>query len=252
MARLQGAVCALVLLAQAGAARADPSGLLRFEGKRVELQRIDGQREQVQVLQVGLCAIVVKRADGTVAKISLIRVQWLRLVGDHSTAARFDPVPPVLLCPVTKLKKPGPRPRRFRVFLEVATLRFQIGTVLEFGFFDSQAGHPREWWLNIGGEVALFTLRWKHVYWEILRGGCLWALMPYWGSAIGYPFRFDSRGRHELRVGAHLSMWLGMFPSMSGVQIHYVLRLHRWFALQFGIQQFSWPFSLVANVGCSF
>lgn len=76
-----------------------------------------------------------------------------------------------------------------------------------------------------GGDIGLFTLVWKHFYWELLRaslfGGSTFVSQRVerdgtdarWreetsryelllgGFILGYPFRFGALGRHELRLG---------------------------------------------------
>lgn len=65
-----------------------------------------------------------------------------------------------------------------------------------------------------GGEAALFTLRWEHFYWEIMRGGGMgvgpgfggrgMGFSSYGGTSFGIPFHLGAAGRHELRLGTGL------------------------------------------------
>ncbi|RJO67917.1 MAG: hypothetical protein C4523_08140 [Myxococcales bacterium] len=67
-------------------------------------------------------------------------------------------------------------------------------------------------------EAKLFTVRWKYVYWNILRAGGVvvgWSPAVYGGSGIGYPLFLDAAGRHELRfgLGAHFGGMISDLPS---------------------------------------
>ena len=105
--------------------------------------------------------------------------------------------------------------------------------------------------LMLGGELTFFTLVWRHFYWEILRGGWHIPYGPHWGTAMGYPFRIRGQENHQIRVGAHLSLEYGILPYMSGLQIYYLYRMKRRFALQAGLMFFAVPPGGVLTFGFS-
>lgn len=63
-----------------------------------------------------------------------------------------------------------------------------------------------------GGEGALFTLRWEHFFWEIMRGGGSGVgpgfggrgsgFSSYGGMGLGVPFHLGAAGRNEIRLGS--------------------------------------------------
>jgi len=90
-------------------------------------------------------------------------------------------------------------------------------------------------------EISLFTLVWKHFYIECLRIGSGIPNIFYWGTALGFPWHIGGGRKHQLRFGVHLTLQIGYWPAPSGVQIYYILRLRKHFALQFGLMQYSYP-----------
>lgn len=105
----------------------------------------------------------------------------------------------------------------------------------------------------LGGELA-FSIRWPRFYWEILHAGWGNPLGFCVGTALGVPFRLDPAGRHELRAGVHLTSYTFSYLSFaaSGLQLLYQLRLHRLVALQFALNQHSWPPGATMQVGVAF
>jgi hypothetical protein len=129
--------------------------------------------------------------------------------------------------------------------LRVEWIGARVAVGMWAGYFESWLG-----W-SAFGELTLFTLRWRHFYWEILRGGGGLPLIGYWGTALGYPFDLDDQGRHELRLGIHITLWYGYVPSASGVQLYYMYRPSHRLGLQIGLMQTSYPFTLALTVGIS-
>jgi hypothetical protein len=97
-----------------------------------------------------------------------------------------------------------------------------------------------------GGEMSLFTVRWLHFYWELINGGGGWPLFGYWGTALGVPIHFE---KSEIRIGAHLTMLYGFYPTASGLELYWVRHVARYFALEIGIKQFSFPFAMGLTLG---
>ena len=97
-----------------------------------------------------------------------------------------------------------------------------------------------------GGELSLFTVRWTHFYWEIFNGGGAWPMGGFWGTAFGLPLHF---GKSEIRIGAHLTLWDGFYPTPSGLELYWVRHLARHFALEIGLKQFSFPFAIGLALG---
>jgi hypothetical protein len=118
---------------------------------------------------------------------------------------------------------------------------------------DHVVGKPAPWdylmdipTFLVGGEMSLFTLRWTHFYWEILHAGGGYPVFVYWGTAFGIPIHFD---KSEIRLGAHLTMLYGFYPSPSGLELYWVAHVARRFAVEIGLKQFSFPFALGATLG---
>lgn len=117
-----------------------------------------------------------------------------------------------------------------------------------------------------GVDVALFTLRWPSVFWDVLRGGLSMGMSEsisfFGGTGAGYALA-STDGRHELRVGAMLGYGLvshgvtapagfllataGSFPSVRGrqyiqsggfavmPQLTYVYHTAPYFSVELGI-----------------
>lgn len=100
-------------------------------------------------------------------------------------------------------------------------------------------------------ELTLFGLHWRHFYWEILRGGGGYGLLGYWGTALGVPVRLAPNGRHELRIGVHLTMLLGYYPGPSGAYVAYHYRVQKRFSLHIGVMQYSYPTGVGIVMGLS-
>lgn len=100
-------------------------------------------------------------------------------------------------------------------------------------------------------ELTLFGLHWRHVYWEILRGGGGYGLTGYWGTALGIPIRLHPNGRHELRVGVHLTLLYGYWPGGSGGYVAYHYRYKKNFSLHIGVMQYSYPTGVSLVMGVS-
>ncbi len=221
-----------VLLWQVPPARAQTTGtqhsrarifrdhLAGLQGRIVYLVRHDGTWLQVRILRVYSLQMVVELADGTQGTIPLASLSAVRDRQPHEP-------PPSSPSPASStadgVKKIRP-PHEFRV--EWIGLRFGIG---------GKGGLLEEYrYVGLAGfaELTLFTLHWQHFYWEILRAGGGMPHYGYWGTAIGYPIHLDDRERHELRIGVHISFWLGTLPTLSGLQIYYMHRTSKRFAIQ--------------------
>ncbi len=242
-------------------ARAAPVGLLPLAGQPVELELLDGRRERARVLQVHLCFLVLRRGDGAVLEIPTASILRLRpVLGKQGRGRWLDSDPPLLPCADRWTRRQaataGDRapwhcretraPPRQHLRVEWLGIRMVsgVGYTKDFLFGDSSG-----WGNVLGGELVLFTLKWPHVYWELLRGGGGRLTGPYWGTAVGYNARLDDRGRHQLRVGAHFTFYYGWLPWSSGLQVLYVLRVHRWLAFEVGVQQYSFPFAVGVTLG---
>ena len=121
--------------------------------------------------------------------------------------------------------------------------------------------------MGLGFNAGFFTLRWDKFYLRLLQGG--WTAgfddNEYTGSvglAMGYPLYLDSAGRHELRFGADLDLWIylsyynyseGYYDSETGYYEHdedsgefvgtgitpratYIFHVARHFSLQAGVE----------------
>jgi hypothetical protein len=220
--------------AQAQGRQVALSRLAGLQGRVVVLERHDGQWLLVRILEVGPTHVIVELEDGLrgrvrISDLAKVHDQWrddLRWVAHVAPPERRRPAAP---------------PHKFRV--EWIGLRGGIG--LATGLWEGGSA--------LGGfaELTLFVLHWRHFYWEILRAGGGYPHYGFWGTALGYPFHLDDQERHELRLGLHISFWLGYLPTLSGVQLYYMYRPSPRLALQIGIMQTSYPFSLTLMVGIS-
>ncbi len=173
-------------------------------------------------------------------------------------------------------KPRGPH-RAFRV--EWITVRAYAGVMAlasvsegdeHTGYHLSPGGH-------LGVSLSLFTLRWTHVYWEMVRVGVgartyrverdqddlldysevggeplsdrRFAAELIWGSAVGYPIALDAAGHHELRLGVHFTCMQTKWPSYSGFQLVYQYRARSGVRIQLGLLQTTAPFGVVALLG---
>lgn len=99
-------------------------------------------------------------------------------------------------------------------------------------------------------ELSLFTLRWQYFYWEMLRITGGYPQIVGGGTHFGVPIQLDGMGNHELRVGVHLSVYLPLpFPTWSGLQMAYLYRVGQSARLEFGLQQYSYPFGVALFFG---
>jgi hypothetical protein len=218
-------------------------------GRIVTIEIIEGGRISGRVVQITAVGVDLKKMDGTTLTVpweQILRVTLGPLPGTRSPRnARLTAKKP----PTSRLG-PAWQPRDF--YVEYIGLRIAAGGI----------ANPNEFYMEpaMGGfDVTLFTLHWRHFYWEVFRGVFTFPFLGV-GGAIGIPIRLDSAGRHELRVGAHLtvnltSLWEessnDSFLGTSGVQIYYQYRMAKYFAFHIGFQQYSYPFALALIFGFS-
>lgn len=212
-------------------ARVSQAQLSRLRGRIVLLQRQDGRWLLARILRVDPNAVTVELSDGLSATIPLVTLAAVRRQLPHEPPSTST----------TAVEKPHPKPPH-KLRVEWVGLRAGIGGV---------AWTPDEGSIAGFGELTLFTLHYRHFYWEILRVGGGMPHLIHWGTALGYPFHLDDDERHQLRLGVHISFWFGLNPVLSGLQLYYVYRSPSMLAIQVGIMQTSYPFSVTAIVGIS-
>ncbi len=120
-------------------------------------------------------------------------------------------------------------------------------------FEDSYSGDRRPLGV-LAFELTAFGLRWKHLYWEILRIGGGDPFYFILGSILAYPISLDSAGKHELRVGAHLtaSVLSGDAADVlgsSGALLYWSYNVWRNFTFHLGVMQHSYPPGLSVTFG---
>lgn len=98
----------------------------------------------------------------------------------------------------------------------------------------------------IGAELSLITLRWQYIYLEAARIGVGVPLeggeaAVVWGTAVGVRYVFEGSGRHEIRLGVHLTA-VRYYPSFSGMMFSYLLRARSGVAVEVSLFQTSFPF----------
>ena len=121
---------------------------------------------------------------------------------------------------------PAPKPETFASNMEWVALHFGAG-------------------LAYGGGVSFFTLRWKHVVWEVARGEFHFSYSSrdehlngrtVWsaGSALGYPLFLDNEKRHELRfeTGVFAGIWAMRFGPFIMAEASYLYHVKKHFAIQ--------------------
>lgn len=254
-------------------AEASPAGgpelLLPLLGTEVEIEGIDGARLRGRLLSVLPCVVILQRPGGATRRLPMATVRRLRRVSDEGgaggrgpTGGWIDPDPPLLPCadePGSTPEDPHGSPRKgehrtgacpsptlrreFR--MEWVGLRLASGLSRAFSIWE---GSVSGWKSHFAFELTLFSVRYRELYVEGLRVG-YGVLGPFWGAGIGYAATLDAAGRHELRIGLHLTLWWGFLPNLSGLQITYVMRTSRWFAFEIGVQQTSFPFSVSLTAG---
>ena len=224
--------------------------LAGLQGRVVVLERYDGTWLLVRILRVGATHLTVELEDGlngtvpvgTIAKVRLHRLDATPPSTSPSATAT-DTATDTTTDAAAEKARPPRKPHQFRT--EWIGLRFGLGSQGEW------VSDYRGLGFSAFAELTLFTLHWRHFYWEILRAGGGTPHAGYWGTAIGYPFHLDDNERHELRLGVHLTFWLGYLPTLSGVQLYYTYRLKKRFAVHIGLMQTSYPFSVTAIFGIS-
>ncbi len=225
--------------AQVSRAQIFRNQLAGLQGRIVFLVRHDGSWLQVRIKRVYSILMVVELEDGSQGTIPLASIAAVRDRRPHGPVPSLSSSPSSP--PAADAKKPRHRagPHVFRV--EWIGLRIGLGGDWDYG--DA----------SLGGfaELTLFTLHWRHFYWEILRVGGGKPHMFHWGTALGYPVHLGDREQHELRIGIHISFWGGTMPSLSGLQIYYQHRPSKKFSIQVGVMQTSYPFSVMGTFGIS-
>ncbi len=211
------------------------SKLAAMQGRIVTIERSDGAWLPVRILRVGPRRVTVELEDGTRGTIRLRSIARVRPAWRNRPDGPF----PHNVAPG---KTSTVRSTKLRV--EWIGARFAVGLWSEL-----YPGIPP--YCAVFGELLLFTLRWRHFYWETVRVGGGVPMLWHWGTAVGYPFELDDEGRHELRLGVHLTMYFGFFPSMSGLQLYYLYRPSGRLSLRIGLMQTSLPFTVTLTLGVS-
>ncbi len=111
--------------------------------------------------------------------------------------------------------------------------------------------------MGLGFNAGFFTLRWDNFYLQLLQGGWTEAVddAVYSGSvglSMGYPLFLGSAGRHELRFGADVDLWIYLYDFYEDSYTHeetgefigtgitprvtYIFHVARHFSIQAGME----------------
>jgi hypothetical protein len=246
--------------AQPPAPSGDPAWS-KFIGTWVEVKRTNATTVRGRLWRLSKTLIVVNLGNRS-SVIPLTQIAAIRRLSHRPDLPRRPPPAATTVEVPPPRSTPPPRPSAPSGRRSAKSKPFHMEWLTLYVFGGAYKDHDivtlydrRESWSAVAGaELGLLSVIWKSAYFDTLRisGGIPYLL--YLSTGFGIRGMLDAAGKYELRLGLHLTCPYSseFVPTMSGIDIKFLIRVGRNIRVQMGIKVFAFPPAAALGAGISF